>query len=131
MPEPNGKYKNRVSGKDSFIRISNSRASNKVPHSKQLGAWTRALAQAEKALPLNRQQRKLCYVFKYSDEPVNQKGAKKLSDIKKKSPKKKASPKPRVTRRLSSLDKVASSLDFGKEHEGNLYYYFVHHLRDG
>ena len=68
------------------------------------------MTQAEKALPLNRQQRKLCYVFKYNDES---KATRKSPDIQSKKreklPKKTTgSAKPRITRRSLVLDKPTS-----------------------
>ena len=84
---------------------------DKFAHSKQAKAWERALEQAQKALPLNRQQRKLCYVFKYNDDHLSQKITKPSkspdSPMKKKDKlsKKAVKVKPRVTRRSCLLGK--------------------------
>ena len=45
----------------------------KIPQSKQFGSWDRAIDQAEKGMPLNRQQRKLCFCFKYEDKKEKEK----------------------------------------------------------
>ena len=82
---------------------------DKIPHSKQMRAWERALEQAQKALPLNRQQRKLCYVFKYNDDlqkgTRSNKSPESTGKKKEKLPKKPVKLKPRVTRRSCLLDK--------------------------
>eukprot|EP00794_Sanderia_malayensis_P005747 gene5747-6450_t len=108
----------KFQGRDSFMKYSLTSMSkkDKALHSKQLVAWEQALVQAEKALPLNRHQRKLCYVFKYNDEPASQKASKKSqhtqSKKKDKSPKKivNVNAKPRLTRRSAILDKSGSSV---------------------
>ena len=70
------------------------------------------MEQAEKALPLNRQQRKLCYVFKYSDDLVRSKSPKGCKSPespnrkKDKTPKKITKEKSRLTRRSCLLDDV-------------------------
>lgn len=94
---------------------------DKIPHSKQLRAWERALEQAQKALPLNRQQRKLCYVFKYNDDlqrgPKPNKSPELTSKKKEKPPTKKLTKvRARVTRRSCLLEKSNEKLignDFG------------------
>lgn len=94
---------------------------DKIPHSKQLRAWERALEQAQKALPLNRQQRKLCYVFKYNDDlprgPKPSKSPELAPKKKEKSSKKPTKIRSRVTRRSCLLDKSKENVsenDFGE-----------------
>jgi len=82
---------------------------DKIPHSKQLRAWERALEQAQKALPLNRQQRKLCYVFKYNDDlqkaPKQSKSPEPAGRKKEKASKKTGKVRSRLTRRSCLLDR--------------------------
>ena len=113
-------------GRDEFIALPSNVVSkrDKIPQSKQLGVWERALEQAEKALPLNRQQRKLCYVFKYSDDLVRSKSPKGCKSPespnrkKDKTPKKITKEKSRLTRRSCLLDDVKGGGDLVSE--GNI-----------
>ena len=98
-------------GRDSFADLPNSVVSkrDKIPHSKQLRAWERALEQAQKALPLNRQQRKLCYVFKYNDDlqkaPKQNRSPELTYKRKEKTSRKPAKVKARLTRRSCLLER--------------------------
>lgn len=102
-------------GRDEFIALPSNIVSkrDKVPQSKQLGAWERALEQAEKALPLNRQQRKLCYVFKYSDDLVRSKYLKGCKSPESPNRKKDKAPK-KITKEKSRLTRRSSLLNDGK-----------------
>ena len=99
----------RFLGGDPFADLPNSAKRDKIPQSKQLRAWERALEQAQKALPLNRQQRKLCYVFKYNDDlqkaPKQSRSPEPAYKRKEKASKKQTKVRARLTRRSCLLDR--------------------------
>ena len=104
-------------GRDPFTDPPNSIASkrDRFPHSKQLRAWERALEQAQKALPLNRQQRKLCYVFKYNDDlqkaPKQNKSPEPAGRKKEKASKKIGKVRSRLTRRACLHDRPKDTMN--------------------
>ena len=106
-------------GRDPFTDLPNSVVSkrDKIPHSKQLRAWEKALEQAQKALPLNRQQRKLCYVFKYNDDlqrvPKQIRSPEPTYKKREKASRKPTKVRPRLTRRSCLLGRSKEIMNEG------------------